>query len=133
MKPSILLAFLIGALAAGAALAQDLLVPVIEPGARVEGGDPLTAGKALALAGLIAILVRVARAMIPQMADGTLFAKRATAGACLGLGLVFGLLGAAPVFEPGGLLGAAMGGVGAGGMAFLGAALMGAKARGEGE
>lgn len=112
------LAFLIGVLAAGAAMAQEIGVD-----------DVLGGNRALSATALIVVVVRVLRLLLPSMSDGSLFAKRITALACLLLGVAIGLAGFGPVLEPGGTLGGVLGGIGAGGMAFLGAAIVGPKAR----
>lgn len=85
------------------------------------------------LAALLTMIgVRFTRALAPVPADGSLAAKRITAGLCVAYGLLLGWWGVAPAVAAG-LAGKLLGGFGAGGLAYFGAGVLGSKLRREGE
>ena len=83
----------------------------------------------LVVSALIVPAVRVLREAFPQMADGSLRAKRLTIAVSVGLGALAGALGYGPVLEPGGVAGRVLGGIGAGCIAYVVAGFAGPKAR----
>lgn len=126
----VLFAVLVGA------LGMLLALPALAQGSPVVPFEPPSAEEFLARGSLAALLVmlgvRFTRALAPVPADGSLAAKRITAGLCVAYGLLLGWWGVAPAVAAG-LAGKLLGGFGAGGLAYFGAGVLGSKLRREGQ
>lgn len=109
-----------------AALADDAGAPFMPPTAE----EFLARGLLAAL--LIGVAVRFIREWVPQLADGSMRAKRLTGLLCIALGVVFGLAGVAPAVAAG-IAGQVLGGFGTGGIAYFGAGVLGSRGRLESE